>query len=191
MALNDGKYCSVFCANRHMHGFHKSFGRPNCFFRFNFTSAVKDIPVAHVHWIHLDNVVDHHTYVVGNMAKTTWEKQPTASDSINPFIILDDIMPGRYAVAYEELLLQKRIRLGFVCLDPSQAVVDTGVFHDFGDDVFPFFKKTYTKTNATSEFIFAEEEDDETDDSSNSLLEQHIPLSVLQFMKQFKQHQHI
>jgi len=146
------------------------------------------MPVAYVHWIHMDNMKDHHTYVVGNMTKTTWETQPNISNNTNPFIMLDDIFPGRYAVAFEKL--QRRIRVGFICLDPSKAVVDTGEYHDFGDDVFPFFKKTYYKkhTNSSSD---EEVECSIDNDSSHSLLHQHIPLSVLQFMKQFKQQQHI
>ena len=179
MTLNDGKYCSIVCANRYMqsNSFHKSFGRPSYFFRLNFTSAVNDMPVAYVHWIHMDSVKDHHTYVVGNMTTTAWETQPNTSNNTNPFIMLDDIFPGRYAVAFEKL--QRRIRVGFICLDPSKAVVDTGEYHDFGDDVFPFFKKTYYKKHTNS-----------SSDNNDSLLHQHIPLSVLQFMKQFKQQQH-
>jgi len=78
-----------------------AFGIPRWFTRFNFTSAISNVPFVYVSWIKFtmeDVPCDTHNCFIGHMSAEEWNSGPFIhkGDDINPFCSLDYIIPSRF-----------------------------------------------------------------------------------------------
>ena len=75
-----------------------AFGIPRWFTRFNFTSAINDVPFAYISWIKftVENSPNNN-YIQGYIGAQEWNDGPFIhrTDNINPFCSLDYIIPSR------------------------------------------------------------------------------------------------
>ena len=130
-----------------------SFGCPRYFFCFNFTSAVISIPYAFVDWCQFRAKSFHRTSFEGDITQAEWTNGPRQRRLISPFITLDDIVPSRFALAYDSIL-----DVAFVALDPERIgdAVDDGMITDLGDNVLTY----------RTDFNLNDSEDAEEDEGS-------------------------
>jgi len=79
-----------------------AFGIPRWFCRFNFTSAISDVPFAYVTWIKFTIEFLTKTCFIGYISANEWNNGPFIhkSDDINPFCSIDYLMPSRYDKLY-------------------------------------------------------------------------------------------
>ena len=75
-----------------------AFGIPRWFCRFNFTSAISDVPFTYVSWIKFTIESATKTCFIGHISADEWNGGPfiNKSDDINPFCSIDYIMPSRF-----------------------------------------------------------------------------------------------
>jgi hypothetical protein len=67
------------------------------------------------------------------MTQQEWNNGPSNKSTLNPFVTMDDIIPSRFVLAYDDTLV-----IAFLSLDPERMgdnIVDDGKFVDFGDNV--------------------------------------------------------
>ena len=123
----------------------KSFGVPRTFFRFNFTSAIHDIPFAYVDWCEFTATNFYRCDFQGHISPTEWTQGPNTSKlrkKCNPFISLDDFLPSRFVLAYKE-----NLDISFLALDPERigdAMMSSGERTDLGDEVLMYKTKCTT-----------------------------------------------
>ena len=110
-----------------------SFGCPRFFFRLNITTQVTDTPYAFVNWCCYRARTSTNTYFEGVITEREWHDGPSEKVNINPFVTMDDILPSRFVMAYED----DSFDVAFLSLDPERLGdnVDDGNFTDFGDNV--------------------------------------------------------
>ena len=77
-----------------------AFGIPRWFLRFDFTSAIEDVPFAYLSWIKFTIESATKNCFMGHISADEWNSGPYIhkSDNINPFCSIDDIMPSRFDV---------------------------------------------------------------------------------------------
>ena len=130
---------------RHKDKQNKSFGVPRTFFRFNFTTALVDIPFAYVDWCCFTATNFHRCQFQGHITPTEWATGPNTKllqKRTNPFVCLDDFLPSRFALAYKD-----NLDIAFLALDPERigdTLMCSGERTDLGDDVLMY------KTNCTA-----------------------------------------
>ena len=75
-----------------------AFGIPRWFCRFNFTSAISDVPFIYVSWIKFTLETATKSCFMGHISANEWNSGPfiRKSDDINPFCSIDYIMPSRF-----------------------------------------------------------------------------------------------
>ena len=116
-----------------------SFGRVRSFFRFNFTSAISELPFAIVKWCNYTVTGSSRHVWEGFLTEDTWnEEDPT--DSIddyphNPFVQVEEFLPSRFVMTYD-----KNFDVSFVALDQERLgpLAGEGPTTDMGDDILHF-----------------------------------------------------
>jgi hypothetical protein len=110
------------------------FGRPKWFTRFNFTSAIYEVPYGKIVWCPLSLYSASRTLFEGYITPVDWETAEVERDSskLNPFISCDIILPSRFALAFK-----KDLDVGFIALDQERIgeTVCDGMYTDMGDDL--------------------------------------------------------
>jgi hypothetical protein len=131
-----------------------SFGRPSFFFRFNFTSAISDIPYARVHWVDFIARAFTRTAFMGDISQESWESSPGTYYSYHPpFIKIDYIKPSRFLLAFH----QDR-EVAFLALDQERLgdIANDGDTTDFGDDILHYKKgKPFEYDQKTDTYVDA------------------------------------
>jgi len=132
----------------------KSFGVPRGFFRFNFTSAIYDIPFAYVDWCEITATDFYRCHFQGHISPAEWVRGPNTSllpKKCNPFISLDDFMPSRFVLAYKD-----NLDVSFLALDPERigdAMMSSGERTDLGDDVLMYKTSTISMHRNLQHFL--------------------------------------
>ena len=123
-----------------------SFGCPRYFFRLDITSQVDDVPYAFVDWCRYRAKTSTTTYFEGSITENEWLHGPSCNTNLSPFITVDDILPSRFVMAYEDDTFDI---IAFLSLDPERLGdnVDDGIITDFGDNVLS------GKVSAMREFL--------------------------------------
>ena len=176
------------------------FGIPIFFCRLSFTTAVRNIPIAFVRWIKFecDKFSNNKNCCVGRIPMAQWldsnSNPPTNHDNLlTPFISFNDLLPSRFALSYlaPTNLRAYDVSCAFLGLDSHQLGedVDDNFHHDFGDNMFPYFKGN-TNTNLKYSSDGADDDDDEPEEECITYLNeedfervaQYIPESVLAYL---------
>ena len=112
-----------------------SFGVPHYFFRFNLTSAVYEKPYAHVSWIQFTAIQFHRTTFKGHITGDAFYNGPREQSPFNPFVLLDDVIPSRFAMMFEKPN-PVGFAVSFVSLDPERMgeTTNDGLFIDLGNN---------------------------------------------------------
>ena len=119
---------------RHAQILKHSFGCPRYFFRLDLTSAITSVPYVYMDWCNFRAKEYSRTCFQGDLTEEEWLSGPkTNVANTCPFITLDDIIPSRFALAYNRFY-----NVAFLSLDPEQIIktMECGKFNDFGDDLF-------------------------------------------------------
>ena len=109
----------------------------------------------------------HRTSFEGDITQAEWSSGPRQRRLISPFVTLDDILPSRFALAFDSIL-----DVAFVALDPERIgdAVDDGMVTDLGDNVLTY-NTNFTvndRVRETGDDDEDEEDDDSDTDSSDS-----------------------
>lgn len=117
-----------------------SFGRPRFFFRFNFTSAIYDVPIAKVRWIDFVAVHFTRTTFAGHCTPNSWNETLTDDEHNSkyvPFVGLDDILPTRFVLSFDT-----NLDVAFIAQDQERlgVALSDGSFTDLGDDILQYKK---------------------------------------------------
>ena len=115
-----------------------SFGTPTMFLRFNFTSAIKQIPYAYVEWCQFTATKFSRCHFKGHMTQEEWDTGPRTRVKTNPFISCDEFLPSRFALAYKE-----NLDVCFLALDPERVgedIICSGETTDLGDETTDYLK---------------------------------------------------
>jgi len=121
-----------------------SFGVPSYFFRFNFTSAINDVPYSHVNWCHFTATNFHRCHFQGHMSEEEWTRGPNTSllpkvNKCNPYISLDEYIPSRFALTFKKV--EVNMEVSFLALDPERvgdSLISSGERTDLGDDILSY-----------------------------------------------------
>jgi hypothetical protein len=81
-----------------------SFGRPHYFFRFSFTSAIDNIPMACVVWENFIIESRTRTNFLGHFRREAWEQRADISNLPTPFVNIEFLLPSRFILAYTDTL---------------------------------------------------------------------------------------
>jgi hypothetical protein len=114
-----------------------SFGVPRYFFRLNLTSALYEKPYSYVHWARFKAIRSHRTCFEGAFSQNEWQTGPVERDNINPFCLLEDIIPSRFVLGFDDTCMD----MYFMALDPERVGlenVENGKVCDFGDNVLDY-----------------------------------------------------
>ena len=163
----------------------KYFGVVKYFFRLDYTTAVRSVPICAVHWINFTIDKDTISCTIGRVPMQSWHVFSQHQTLKNKqFISFDDIQPSRYALSYvpSENIRDDYVAVAFIALDSEKLGehVNDNFHQDFGDNMFPHYLG-----NRKTKDIFDEEDVDEDDvlkRSELSMLVQFIPKSVLLFL---------
>jgi len=139
-----------------------SFGVPRFFFRLDLTSAIYQKPYAYVHWARFKIDVCHRSCFEGSIHLREWTSGPTERNNINPFCFMEDIMPSRFALGFDDSSME----MFFLALDPERVGlenIENGTVCDFGDNILDYLT---TSGHAVEDLDSSdsEEEDEEPDD---------------------------
>jgi hypothetical protein len=114
-----------------------SFGRPAFFMRFNFTSAIVEVPYVKVFWCDFVVVKSIRSCWIGHVTRDTWTEEVDNIDTIkcNPFVSCDALMPSRFVLSYEF-----NLDVCFNSLDQDKLGAQTfsDSTTDLGDDILQF-----------------------------------------------------
>ena len=129
-----------------------SFGCPRFFFRFSFTRAIVNVPMANVDWCKFSATDYFRTCFMGTLSNREWQEGPRYHSTISPFVTLDDVLPSRYVMAYRHNNnVNNNLTIGFVSIDPErvgEATAD-GIVVDFGDNATRYLRKFKSAAAAT------------------------------------------
>jgi hypothetical protein len=140
----------------------------------SFTSAISDFAMAYVDWIVIQEFIRPPTVslAVGKVTEVEWTtgpKQRTNQWSCPPFILLEKVLPSRYAVGLDPATEGSKSKvLALIALDPERIEANNPEFMmDVGDRKFPYYqqRKSRYANNIISEE--KEEEGDSDDDISS------------------------
>jgi hypothetical protein len=127
-----------------------SFGRPITFFRFSFTSALYDIPMAYVWWEKFIADSFSRTTFKGDFTEKDWNETPELKSNAHNWVCLDDIIPSKFILAHDTDL-----KVAFIALDPErigeQLTHDT--LTDMGDDILLYKNGNPHACVDTNDFI--------------------------------------
>ena len=115
----------------------KSMGCPRYFFRFNFTSAIHEVPYAYVDWCSFQASRFTPTYYEGRMSNIEWTTGPSYKNGISPFVTIDVIAPSRFVLAYDGS------DVAFLSIDSERLGEsnDDNCFNDLGNNVIAHNKE--------------------------------------------------
>jgi hypothetical protein len=112
-------------------------------------------------------------HAVENRDTAEWYTGPQERPNINPFVLLDDVIPSRLALAFDKSLME----MWFIALDPERLGQyieckddDGNLFgHDFGDNAVNWrVKRKHDLPNDDSDNNSSSDDDDD-DDSDDEL----------------------
>ena len=117
---------------RHAYSLKNSFGCPRYLFRLDITSAILSVPYVYMDWCNFRAKDFSRTCFQGDITEEEWSSGPKTDLNTCPFIIVNDIIPSRFALAYNRFH-----NVAFISLDPEQVnkTIECCQFNDFGDDV--------------------------------------------------------
>ena len=116
-----------------------SFGRVRSFFRFNFTSIIRELPFAIVKWCDYTVTKSLRHYYEGFVTEDIWNQEDPTNGiedyPHNPFVQVDEFLPSRFVMTYEP-----NFDISFVALDQERLgrVTGEGPATDMGDDILHF-----------------------------------------------------
>ena len=140
-----------------------SFGVPRYFFRFNLTSAISRTPYAYVHWATVKLNKCHRTSFECSMTNEEWMTGPASRPNVNPFCYIEDVIPSRFALGFDDTL-----DVHFIALDPERVGlenIEVAEICDFGDNVLDYMTRG-GHMRGEKEDRDDEEENDSNDDLS-------------------------
>ena len=111
--------------SRHANSLKKSF-------RLDITSSITYVPYVYMDWCNFRAKDFSRTCFQGDISEEEWSSGPITDVNTCPFIIIDDIIPSRFALAYNRFL-----NVAFISLDPEQInkTIECCQFNDVGDDI--------------------------------------------------------
>lgn len=156
------------------------------FFRLEYTSAVKSVPICAVHWINFQVIHDKINCSIGRIPLHWWNNlapHPTLKE--RDFISFSDLQPSRYALSYVPRSNERvdYMDAAFIALDSEKLGehVNDAVHVDFGDNKFPYFLGNKKNKDVAEDIMEFEESCYLSKEQINSL-KKYIPQSILSFM---------
>jgi hypothetical protein len=143
-----------------------SFGVPRFFFRFNLTSAISQQPYGYVHWSMFKVTKCHRTSFEGTMTRHEWTTGPSQRPRINPFCYIEDVIPSRFALGFDEDALE----FHFMALDPERVGlenIEVPQVCDFGDNELDYM----TRRGRLVVDDITDDDDDDVDDVNDDVVE--------------------
>jgi hypothetical protein len=131
-----------------------SFGRPSWFFRFNFSSAIFNVPYARVYWVDFIAKDFSRSCFTGDITRQNWEQKPADYYTYNaPFAPLDAVLPSRFLLSFTDDL-----EIAFLALDQERlgAIAYDKCYTDLGDDTLHFANGKPCTFDGTPEGIVPE-----------------------------------
>jgi len=156
------------------------------FFRLEYTSAVKSVPICAVHWINFRVIHDKINCSIGRIPLHWWNNlspHPTLKE--RDFISFSDLQPSRYALSYVPQSNERvdYIEAAFIALDSEKLGehVNDAVHVDFGDNKFPYFLGNKKNKDVVEDIMEFEESCYLSKEQIHSL-KKYIPQSILSFL---------
>ena len=160
------------------------FGLPKYFFRFNFTSAVDNVPCCEVQWVS-SFIIEKQSRncCIGSIKKDEWEAwRPNIVNSSkvfpSKFISFNDLLASRFCLSFipPSNASVRDIEVAFMAIDSEKLGEDVNdSYHfNFGDNQFPTFLSSRN-----------ESDDNDADDNLNNQFEtvkKFIPTSILNYI---------
>jgi hypothetical protein len=99
------------------------------------------------------------------MTREEWITGPTQHPHINPFCYIEDVIPSRFAMGFDE----ENMEFQFMALDPERvglANVEVPAICDFGDNVLEYMSSSKQKSPVNN-INNNDDNDDDNDDDNN------------------------
>ena len=173
VGIRDNVGCTSFASRNPSDDMQHSFGVPRYFFRLNLTSSICNQPYGYVNWSVFKMSDCYRTSFQGSLTRREWTTGPVERPRINPFCYLEDVIPSRFALGFDE----DSLNVHFMALDPERVGIENievPQICDFGDNVLDYMTRVgHSSKDSTTLEVQNEDEDDlydrpDTDAASES-----------------------